>query len=385
MNAPTRAIGKSKPGESLTFDELPCAETLYVDAIAFDGMNWRVEDTVELHCTYGSLVVRAQKNLTGNVRKDGVVEKLPTGPSSGELIVGDRMVGGSERVSEGYVSFDLSDLPSGVTDVMYSELFLWENDRTPKTTTPDLGSLRIWPVDYGSSLDAGDYGAMALGMQMPGFGYSSVDMSNLRQTRHLERVTDSARYFVDNMMPRAQFRLAFSRETDGDSSDDYVAFAASRLNTLLWPHLRIEYQMSKDPCCGRVENASQLPVVCSNKTAAQCACMNDSTGFCCNPGASGAASNPVWTRNCVRIYENQCSAGTYCHVNECNDGKDNDGDGWTDYPADPTCNNQADPSESNLANGFLLKPDCADGKDNDGDGKSDANDPDCRNGSDEES
>jgi hypothetical protein len=54
----------------------------------------------------------------------------------------------------------------------------------------------------------------------------------------------------------------------------------------------------------------------------------------------------------------------------CSDGLDNDGDGVTDYPDDPGCNDGNDPSE---------EPSCSDGLDNDGDGLIDyPQDPGCR-------
>jgi hypothetical protein len=46
----------------------------------------------------------------------------------------------------------------------------------------------------------------------------------------------------------------------------------------------------------------------------------------------------------------------------CDDGLDNDGDGWVDFPADPGC--QSDTST-------LENPACQDGLDNDGDGNID--------------
>ncbi len=46
----------------------------------------------------------------------------------------------------------------------------------------------------------------------------------------------------------------------------------------------------------------------------------------------------------------------------CDDGEDNDGDGWTDFPEDPGCG---------LADFPLEDPQCQDGIDNDGDGKID--------------
>lgn len=56
----------------------------------------------------------------------------------------------------------------------------------------------------------------------------------------------------------------------------------------------------------------------------------------------------------------------------CNDGVDNDGDGYSDFPADPECRSAADVSEL---------PECADDFDNDHDGGTDfPGDPGCRNG-----
>jgi hypothetical protein len=55
----------------------------------------------------------------------------------------------------------------------------------------------------------------------------------------------------------------------------------------------------------------------------------------------------------------------------CGDGVDNDGDGRTDYPADPGCSSQTDGNETDL-------PACLDFRDNDGDGKTDwPTDPGC--------
>jgi hypothetical protein len=88
----------------------------------------------------------------------------------------------------------------------------------------------------------------------------------------------------------------------------------------------------------------------------------------------------------------------------CDDGIDNDGDGFTDHPDDPGCANASDASERNLslvcddgldndhdgsidfpgdpgcagATGTLENPPCSDGLDNDGDGWIDhPDDPEC--------
>lgn len=57
---------------------------------------------------------------------------------------------------------------------------------------------------------------------------------------------------------------------------------------------------------------------------------------------------------------------------ECNDGIDNDGDGFIDYPADPSCSSLLDDSEAPYDS-----MQCSDGIDNDGDGWIDMADPHC--------
>jgi probable HAF family extracellular repeat protein len=69
----------------------------------------------------------------------------------------------------------------------------------------------------------------------------------------------------------------------------------------------------------------------------------------------------------------ECTApGDRSEVADCADGLDNDGDGQTDHPADAECLTADDASET---------PDCGDGFDNDGDGQADfPDDPGCRSG-----
>lgn len=70
-----------------------------------------------------------------------------------------------------------------------------------------------------------------------------------------------------------------------------------------------------------------------------------------------------------------CGGGgaTTGHKAQCNDGKDNDGDGKIDFPDDPGCTSAEDDSEDTQP-----APQCSDGRDNDGDGKIDfPADPGC--------
>src|SRR5690606_946003 len=57
-----------------------------------------------------------------------------------------------------------------------------------------------------------------------------------------------------------------------------------------------------------------------------------------------------------------------CEAPVCDDGRDDDADGHTDYPADPGCASPADDSEDDACPAGPGCPVCADGLDNDGDG-----------------
>ena len=62
---------------------------------------------------------------------------------------------------------------------------------------------------------------------------------------------------------------------------------------------------------------------------------------------------------------------------DCDDGEDNDGDGWID-DADPGCEDELDDDETDAGD-----TECSDGLDNDSDGAIDADDPDCDDGKDD--
>ncbi len=64
-----------------------------------------------------------------------------------------------------------------------------------------------------------------------------------------------------------------------------------------------------------------------------------------------------------------CAAGSV--ITDCDDGVDNDGDGWIDL-ADPGCSSAVDDDEA-----MATSDECGDGIDNDGDGLVDGQDPQC--------
>jgi len=64
------------------------------------------------------------------------------------------------------------------------------------------------------------------------------------------------------------------------------------------------------------------------------------------------------------------STQTTCERHPCDDGRDDDGDGAIDYPADPGCSSATDDTEDDTCPGIGC-PVCSDGLDNDGDGLTD--------------
>ena len=86
---------------------------------------------------------------------------------------------------------------------------------------------------------------------------------------------------------------------------------------------------------------------------------------CASNGGSGC-------KTCVLIYPDS---------QECDDGVDNDGDGWIDHPADPGCQNVKDDSETN--DNSASTAECNDGVDNDNDALIDGSDPGCSNSADD--
>ncbi|MCE9578527.1 MAG: hypothetical protein K8W52_35705, partial [Deltaproteobacteria bacterium] len=62
---------------------------------------------------------------------------------------------------------------------------------------------------------------------------------------------------------------------------------------------------------------------------------------------------------------------------QCSDNIDNDGDGKTDFPADPGCLNSNQNDETDDCPDGPNCPECSNAKDDDGDGKIDADDPGC--------
>src|SRR5512140_3034203 len=95
--------------------------------------------------------------------------------------------------------------------------------------------------------------------------------------------------------------------------------------------------------------ASSLVIACSVSLIVACGSSNSDKKVDCT-------ANPT---------DPQCSKA------QCNDGKDNDGDGLIDYPNDPGCFSPNQDSEEDDCPDGPNCPECSNGKDDDGNGLTD--------------
>jgi len=103
--------------------------------------------------------------------------------------------------------------------------------------------------------------------------------------------------------------------------------------------------------------------------AADPACSSSTERLNARRANCGQAAGPLRPDNPACLVNN--SGTSESDDPACADRRDNDGDGWTDWPNDPGCINIFDDDETNT--------ECADGKDNDGDGLVDwQQDPGCQ-------
>jgi hypothetical protein len=146
--------------------------------------------------------------------------------------VGDVTANTSVR---GFVSFDLTPLPAGATVTSATlSMYQWVVLGTPYAS---LGSQLVDHVDFGATLDSGDFALVALSS---GFDTLSSDAT---VGPKLLSVTAQVVADLTAARVRSQFRIRFALGTDGDASEDSCSFRRADASTASEvPTLSVTYQ-----------------------------------------------------------------------------------------------------------------------------------------------
>jgi hypothetical protein len=163
--------------------------------------------------------------LDGFVTSSGTVTAV--GPT---LAAGDEATNVAARL---FVSFSLAGIPAGA-NITGATLILRQ---TSVTGTPyaDLGTLVADHLDYGGTLDVGDYGLAAISAA---FGVLSST-----PTLELKALDVESRVEADiaALRVRSQFRARYGAPTDGGADADFVVFPSGDA-AVDQPVLRVTYE-----------------------------------------------------------------------------------------------------------------------------------------------
>jgi len=172
------------------------------------------------------------KLLSSSTSLDGFRSSNNGGNATLEIRAGRNV----NLVTRGFVSFDLSDIPSGAT-ITEASLRLYQAKIIGNPYGAG-GSLKVDHLTYGDSLDNEDYGAAALSS-------SFITLTNNASIEWKDAVvTDRVKDDIANGRSRSQFRIHFQTEnTGGDVTGDFAYFEAAENNmaTGNTPQLVIKY------------------------------------------------------------------------------------------------------------------------------------------------
>ncbi|MFC2036665.1 FHA domain-containing protein [Chloroflexota bacterium] len=165
----------------------------------------------------GSVTVESDASL------DGYRANNSSGSRRHDILVGngDIVDPTGELVWRGFMSFDLSSIPSGA-DITNVELRFFQA-KVGGDPYGKLGNLVLEHVDYGSSLDASAYDTAAMDSAMlaqqpnPGAWYILSDPT----------LADWVGKDLAAGRSRFQLRLRFAQETDGDGEEDYTGIESA--------------------------------------------------------------------------------------------------------------------------------------------------------------
>jgi Bacterial Ig-like domain len=188
-------------------------------------------------------ILSGEASRSGYVQSDGYVSK------SGELMY----VGDNERNLgiRGFISFDLSVLPAGVSSGLLSATLKLQkySDNTVQFKVGSPYSLannpaRLNQVDldhvaYGSSLDSGDYDTNSIAL------LGAIDSFDQRSTPRTQADVLSA--VLDDLTNsaarenRSQYRVSLFQQTNNNSAYDYIVYGSA--SAAPKPSLTLEYRI----------------------------------------------------------------------------------------------------------------------------------------------
>jgi hypothetical protein len=137
-------------------------------------------------------------------------------------------------IQRGFVSFDLSSLPSDVT--IESATLRMYQEKVVGNPYGVGGSLKIDHLNYGNSLGNEDYGASSISSSFTALtNNATVEWKDVS-------VTDSLKNDLSNGRDKSQYRIHFSTESTGTTSDlVYFESADNSQGTDNLPQLVIKY------------------------------------------------------------------------------------------------------------------------------------------------
>lgn len=152
--------------------------------------------------------------LTPVLEFDGTVTKSGYFDTSGpEIFAGEYF----DNPHRGVVGFDLGEIPAGAA-VVKATLVMNQFD-VRGVPYDDLGMLVLDHVDLGVAVDASDYDSSALDS-----AFAVLSTSPVEEDKEAD-VTDQVAYALFLGLPRVDFRLRFTTESDGEMFDeDLVGF-----------------------------------------------------------------------------------------------------------------------------------------------------------------
>lgn len=214
-----QSLGTTKPGETLTWSDLPSVDSTIVYARAEKGQDSLTDwIKVSIRKSSESYARDSDPANSGYVKADGTVVMADV---TDELIVGDDQ---NNVASHALLTFDLSTLPNDVDaeDIASASLdiILLPPEGTPYA---DLLDLSVVHVDYGTSLDAQDYRTKNLTFR-PGRTVVEYDGQNNwgRRSVDVKRAVQDAIRHRTQLGQSIQFAIYHRTGTDNDNVADYT-------------------------------------------------------------------------------------------------------------------------------------------------------------------